>query len=174
MPKRGYIFTSSVTLEDESRGRRLVRPLVAVAGLGLILGAVLWLSPPPRSEAGAPSAGETRILLDTTSTVLDQPLVWPGPTSRLLAGITVIAPGGASDWHTHSAPLFAYVLSGEIVTDYGALGERRYRAGDTFVEAVDWPHQAHNVGTDWAEILSVLVGSHDTPLRSPAEDIADR
>ncbi|AZQ66812.1 cupin domain-containing protein [Silicimonas algicola] len=168
VPKRGYMFTSSVTREDDLRGRSKVRPLGAAAGL-LILGALLWLNLLPKSEANIPPTKEPRVLLDTKSTVLDQPLVWPASSARLMAGITVIAPGEASEWHTHAAPLFAYVISGEIVTDYGTPGERRYRAGDALIEAVDWPHQARNVGAEWAEVLYVLVGSDDTPLRSSAD-----
>ena len=67
-------------------------------------------------------------------------------------------PRGASTvWHVHPVPMFAYILEGELVVDYEGVGERRYRKGDTFVEAIDWPHRGRAASGKGKDVKILVV-----------------
>jgi quercetin dioxygenase-like cupin family protein len=57
-----------------------------------------------------------------------------------------VEPGQATGWHRHDAPLFAYLLQGELTVDDGADGTSVYRTGDALVEAQGSAH--NDVNTD--------------------------
>ena len=68
-------------------------------------------------------------------------------------------PGEATGWHRHDAPLFAYMLAGELTVDYGGDGRRVYRAGDAFLEAFKSEHNGTNTGAEVAQVLAVFMGA---------------
>ncbi|HEX7088462.1 MAG TPA: cupin domain-containing protein [Vicinamibacterales bacterium] len=96
-----------------------------------------------QQPAHAPSV---EMLLETSRTILDQELVYPEGRARITAQRLRFPPGTSTPLHRHRTPLFAYVLEGEFVVDYGTRGERTYRRGDAIVEAIDWPHRGRNTG----------------------------
>jgi quercetin dioxygenase-like cupin family protein len=102
-------------------------------------------------------------LLSTSTTVLGEAIRYPvsGPT-LVKASIVTIEPGADTILHRHPAPMFAYILEGEVTVDYGASGKRVYRKGDAFMEAMDVPHRGMNLGTTTVSILSVHMGAEGT------------
>ena len=84
-----------------------------------------------------------------------------GP-ARVTASIVTIAPGKETVVHRHGAPLFAYVLSGEVTVDYGEKGKRVYKQGDAFMEAMQVAHKGINLGTAPVQILAVYMGAAGT------------
>ena len=71
-------------------------------------------------------------------------------------------------WHRHDVPLYARVLGGELEVDYGGGTVKRYRAGDTFLEAMDRYHNGRVVGGGTVQILVVFMGAEgvsDTEMR---------
>jgi len=52
-----------------------------------------------------------------------------------------------------------FFLQGAITVDYEEVGPITYRTGDSFVEAFQWPHQAHNAGRGVVKILTVYAGA---------------
>lgn len=91
------------------------------------------------------------------------------PGKSLIAVEVSYAPGGASPAHTHakSSFIYAYVVSGRIVSKVDDGPERIYRAGESFYEE---PGARHAVSrnaseTEPAKLLAVfVVDSNDTPL----------
>ena len=77
---------------------------------------------------------------------MDQDIVYPPAKGRVTAEIVTLPRGASTVLHLHPVPMFAYILEGELAVEYEGVGERRYRKGDTFVEAIDWPHRGRNVG----------------------------
>jgi len=65
-------------------------------------------------------------------------------------------------------PLFAYILEGELTVDYGGKGERTYRAGDGFMEAMDERHDGRNSGQGSVKILAVVIGEQGVQGSVPA------
>ncbi|HIG60670.1 MAG TPA: cupin domain-containing protein [Gammaproteobacteria bacterium] len=81
-------------------------------------------------------------------------------------------PGHSTGWHEHDAPLFAWVLEGEITVDYGPDGQRVYAKDDAFVEAFRSAHNGINSGDGIARILAVFSGSHDVKDTIMEDEIA--
>jgi len=99
-------------------------------------------------------------LLATGTSIVGETLRYPtsGP-AQVTAAIVVIAPGEKTIVHKHGVPLFAYMLEGELIVDYGPHGTRTYRAGDAFMEAMDVAHFGANTGTRPVRILAVYMGA---------------
>jgi len=99
-------------------------------------------------------------LLSTGTSIVGETLRYPtsGP-AQVTASIVVIAPGEKTIVHKHGVPLFAYMLEGELIVDYGPHGTRTYRAGDAFMEAMDVAHYGANNGARPVRILAVYMGA---------------
>ena len=91
------------------------------------------------------------------------------PGKSLIAVEVVYPPGGASHPHTHakSAFIYAYVVSGSVVSKVNDEPERVYTAGESFFEEPGSHHQvSRNASkTEPAKLLAVfLVDSNDKEL----------
>lgn len=99
-------------------------------------------------------------LLSDPKTVVGETILYPGGTpAQITSAIVTIQPGEKTVWHKHGVPLYAYVLSGNAVVDYGDAGIRTYPAGTDFMEAMDHWHQGINPGTEPVRILAVYLGA---------------
>lgn len=98
-------------------------------------------------------------LLETDQTILHQAFAYPAGRARITAARLTVPPGATVPLHYHPVPLFVYILQGEITVEYGHRGKRTYREGDTFVEAIEWPHHARNRGDEDVVILTVYAGA---------------
>ncbi|MDA7949102.1 MAG: cupin domain-containing protein [Hyphomicrobiaceae bacterium] len=73
--------------------------------------------------------------------------------------IVTLKPGEETGWHKHGVPAFGYILSGEVTVDYGEKGKRTYKAGEGFVDAMNWLHNGMNEGAVPVRILVVFMGA---------------
>ncbi|WP_306607368.1 cupin domain-containing protein [Azonexus sp.] len=105
----------------------------------------------------------TQELLSTSTTVMGESIAYPttGP-ARVTANIVTIAPGAETIFHRHPAPMFAYILEGEVTVDYGAAGKRVFRQGEAMMETMQTVHRGSNAGTGVVRILSVHMGAEGT------------
>lgn len=110
------------------------------------------------------------VLLATTTTVIGQPIVYPPGTAEVTAAIVTMAPGQVTGRHRHDAPLFAYMLQGELTVDYGPDGTRVYHAGDAFVEALGSAHDGRDTGAGPVRILAVSIGAEGIANTVPLPD----
>lgn len=109
------------------------------------------------------------ILLASSETVIGQAISYPQGEAKVTAAIVSMRPGQVTDWHRHDAPLFAFVLEGEVTVDYEALGLRTYRTGDSLLEAFRTYHNGRNSGDKTNRILVVFMGAKgvkNTTMRS--------
>jgi len=141
-----------------SRGRCIV----IAALLSLVGGAI-------HSAFAAPPPASVETLIETSETVLGQEFYYPEGRARITAALVTVPPGALLPPHLHPVPMFAYVLEGELVVDYGSEGERVYRRGDALIEAFDWPHQGRNGGRGIVRILVVYAGAEGIPDTEPAD-----
>ena len=116
----------------------------------------------------APRHGLTRegvaSLLDTSETVLSQPITYPAQApAKVVSAIVTMLPGEETGWHKHDVPMFGYILEGEVTVDYGTKGIRVYRQGDAVMEAIEVPHNGRNTGQVPARILAVFMGAAGVP-----------
>jgi quercetin dioxygenase-like cupin family protein len=91
--------------------------------------------------------------------VLGRALSYPAGTPEVRAYRITLPPKSATILHKHPVPLYAYILSGTLEVDYGAKGRKTYRAGDNFLEAVDWCHAGRAVGDVPVVLISVYIGA---------------
>lgn len=97
-------------------------------------------------------------LLSTSTDIIGNPIAYPDAPAEVTAAEVTIPPGGTTGWHHHEVPLFAYILEGELTVDYGTKGTRVYRAGDSVMEAMDWPHNGTNTGDVPMRLIAVYMG----------------
>ncbi len=103
------------------------------------------------------------VLLSTTTTTIGQSFEYPDGQAKITAAIVTMQPGQKTGWHKHDAPLFAYILEGEITVDYGPDGPKTYKTGDSFVQAFESEHNGQNTGDGITRILAVFAGAEGTP-----------
>lgn len=103
-----------------------------------------------------------QIILSSSETVLRQKIVYPDGTARITAAVVTMPPGDSTGWHKHNAPMFAWVLEGELTVDYGVEGQRTYKAGDGLLEAFGSFHNGTNTGSTEARIMAVFSGAEGT------------
>ena len=103
------------------------------------------------------------VLLQSETTIIGQPIVYPEGPAQITAAIVSMQPGQVTGWHRHEAPLTAHILEGELTVDYGEDGKRVYRKGDTLIEALGSRHNGENTGDDLARIFVVFSGAVGIP-----------
>jgi quercetin dioxygenase-like cupin family protein len=150
----------------------LVHPTILVglltAGIVLPLCAAVAESVSPSSPASE-SRLKQRLVISTGTTVTDQPIRYPaGPTANITAAEITLQPGQQTGWHMHPVPVFGYVLEGELTVDYGPKGQRTYRSGEGFVEALNEAHNGHNAGQAPVTILAIYIGAKGVQGTIPA------
>jgi quercetin dioxygenase-like cupin family protein len=99
------------------------------------------------------------VLLKSGKTIIGQEIAYPAGTPEVTAAIVTLPPGQETGWHRHDAPVFAYMLSGELTVDYGADGKHVYHAGDTFLEAFKTEHNGKTTGAEPSRVLAVFMGA---------------
>ena len=181
VPRRGYMFvakvevlvgaespTSVIAVEQAGKrqmlglGRLHFRSFAAGFALALILlGA--WVTLAGFRESLRPSYPTFL----GNKTVLGQTIAYPSGTPVIRAAVLDSPPGTGLDWHMHKTPVFGYVLEGEITVDYGSKGTRVFRAGEAFLDALDWPHRGINQGTATTRIFALYMGVEGTDFSMP-------
>ncbi|HYC32999.1 MAG TPA: cupin domain-containing protein [Gemmatimonadales bacterium] len=116
----------------------------------------------------APLAAQVKFsstpILQTGVTNAGGPITYPATDSAEVTALRVdIGPGGETGRHMHLYPAFVYVLEGAIEVAIEGGGSHSYKAGDTFVEAVDAWHNGRNRGSVPARLLVVFAGVRGKP-----------
>jgi len=104
---------------------------------------------------------KVREILSSDQTVAGEKISFPQQNPSVQAIEITMAPGEVTGWHHHHAPLFAYVLEGEITVTYEEIGKKVYRQGDGLLEAMDVTHRGENTGDGPARILAVFLLGDD-------------
>ena len=128
--------------------------------------ALLWLLAAPGALAESPKVTVTP-LVDTTKTVLGQPLVLPAKNPELKVTLFEIPPGAKLPRHEHPWSRYAYVLAGELTVTFDGGFAKHYKAGDFIVEAVNAWHFGENTGKETVRLLvidQVEAGQSNTVL----------
>lgn len=109
-------------------------------------------------------------LLQSGETTIGQPIQYPAGAAKVTGAIVTLPPGGQTGWHTHEVPLFGYVLEGTLTVDYGSKGTKDYKAGDSWLEAMNWPHNGINNGSVPVRLIAVYMGGGDkaNTIKTPA------
>ena len=99
-------------------------------------------------------------LYSGSKTVMDETITYPSTgAAHVNAMLVTIAPGQKTELHKHGVPVFIYVLEGEVTVAYEGHGQRVYKQGESFLEAMDVPHTGMNPGSAPVKILAVYIGA---------------
>lgn len=110
------------------------------------------------AEASAKTAyDKVREVFAGDLTVAGEKVRFPQTNPSVRAVEITMEPGEVTSWHQHHAPLFAYMLQGEITVTYEEIGKKVYREGDGLLEAMNVTHQGENTGDGPAKILAVFL-----------------
>ncbi|MGE0240711.1 MAG: cupin domain-containing protein [Parvibaculaceae bacterium] len=163
------------TTEGEPTARRRRRavwgwPIAGLAAGALLACAVIGtrMEVAQALDASPPAPYPTTKVFRGNQTAIGQTIAYPAGTPMVEAIVITVPPGVEYGWHTHGAPLFGYILEGELTVDYGSKGVRVFRAGEAMLEAVDWPHRPSNRGAVVTRVLAVNIGAEGGPLAVPA------
>ena len=97
---------------------------------------------------------------DGNKTIIGETIRYPsGNPVNIQSLVVTLLPGETTGWHKHGVPTYGYILSGSVTVDYGEKGKRTYRAGDAFMEAMDWWHNGSANGSEPVRILVVFMGA---------------
>jgi quercetin dioxygenase-like cupin family protein len=143
-------------------------PVSRIAGLALavMLAATGGYIAGSRAEApqAAPLMAITPLFV-TSTTVMDEPIVYPtGAPAELTASIMALPPGGDTGLHVHNVPLAGIVLEGEITVDYGERGTKVFKTGEAIAETMAVPHRGINKGDKPVRIFVVYMGAKGVPV----------
>ncbi|WP_353201510.1 cupin domain-containing protein [Polynucleobacter sp.] len=98
------------------------------------------------------------MILGAPKTTLGQDFKYPAGQPLIKAFNIDIPVGKQTSLHKHLIPLFVYVVSGDLEVDYGSKGKKTYKAGTSFVEAIDWCHFGKVAGKTPVKIIGVYLG----------------
>lgn len=135
----------------------------------LAAGAAILAAASIPADAHGPAQGTTQggVKLEETVTPIFERDLPNVPGKKLMAIEVSYPPGGASPSHTHpkSAFIYAYVLSGEIVSAVNDETPRVYRAGEFWHEAPGAHHRvSRNASkTKPAKLLAIFVADPGEP-----------
>jgi len=109
-------------------------------------------------------------VLKASETVTGGVLAFPSSDPAVHSYIVTLQPGETTAWHKHEAPMFAYILEGEVTVTYDGNGKKVFSAGDGLLEAQDVVHRGENTGETPVRILTVVMlgdGKAATQLTAP-------
>jgi hypothetical protein len=98
------------------------------------------------------------VIAGAPKTTLGQDFKYPAGQPLIKAFNIEIGVGKQTSLHKHLIPLFVYISSGDLEVDYGSKGKKIYKAGTSYVEAIDWCHIGKAAGKTPVKIVGVYLG----------------
>lgn len=151
-----------------SRSRRVaVTTLTAMLiAVPLALSGCATATVPAMTSTADPSATpvatiSSNVLLDKQAqTILDQAIAYPSSVpAQVSSSIITIPPGVETGLHRHDAPMYAYILEGELTVTYDGGVVKVYTVGEAIMEAVGTAHNGKNNTSADVKVLVVNVGA---------------
>lgn len=124
----------------------------------------LLLIPFSLNAAEYDSGVQARVILKTSATGNGDAVTYLKTDQPEITAMEVtIAPGAQTGWHSHSVPVYAYVLSGSLNVDIEGSGSRDFNAGDVIIEVVNTKHNGANKGNVPVKLIVFYTGAKDLP-----------
>jgi quercetin dioxygenase-like cupin family protein len=100
----------------------------------------------------------------TTTTTNGQKISYPKTDSPEVTVVTVdIPPNSETGWHMHPIPVYAYVLSGELIVELEDGKQDLFKEGDSIIEVVNTPHNGRNLGKVPVKLVVFYMGVEGKP-----------
>jgi quercetin dioxygenase-like cupin family protein len=116
----------------------------------------------PVSRDSATIAGEPELYLNT-------------PDPEVTSVVFTFPPGSVSQWMTHPAPAYVYVLEGTLLVEFEDGSHQSFHAGQAFLQCRSKWHRGRNDGPRTMRFLAVFFGAKGVPnvLHPPAGALVD-
>ncbi|WP_306143549.1 cupin domain-containing protein [Roseibium sp. MMSF_3412] len=103
------------------------------------------------------SYDKVREVFSGDKTIAGEKITFPQKDASVRAIVVTLEPGETTAWHQHGAPLFAYILQGEVSVFYEGIGEKVFGEGEGLMEAMAVTHQGRNTADGETRILAVFM-----------------
>lgn len=112
------------------------------------------------------SSGVTANVLKKTSVTSNgQKITYPQTEKAEVTAVTVdLAPGSETGWHQHPVPVYAYVVSGDLLVELEDGQHFTYGKGDAIIEVVNTLHNGKNNGVEPVKLAVFYVGAEGMPI----------
>lgn len=115
--------------------------------------------PPPNTNG--PTI--TVVSKDTTTDAGEPIRYLSTPNAEVTSVILSLPPGGKTDWMTHPAPGYLYILEGQLTVEFEDGHRLTFKQGQAFMQARTKWHRGINEGTTPMRFLAVFFGEKDAP-----------
>lgn len=104
----------------------------------------------PVSQDSVTIAGEPELYLNT-------------PEPQVTSVVFTFPPGSVSQWMTHPAPAYVYVLEGTLVVEFEDGSRQTFHAGQGFLQCRSKWHRGRNDSSQTMRFLAVFFGAKGVP-----------
>jgi quercetin dioxygenase-like cupin family protein len=120
-----------------------------------------WAQAKPVSRA--PAVSITPVSRDSVTIAGEPELYLNTPDPEVTSVIFTFPPGSVSQWMTHPAPAYVYVLEGTLVVEFEDGSHQSFHAGQAFLQCRSKWHRGRNDGSQTMRFLAVFVGAKGVP-----------
>ncbi len=125
---------------------------------------------PLRADA---SAAMVTLVLQESTTMIGQPLLFPLFQNQVTALLLEISPGGQTGRHQHPVPIFVYMLEGKLTMEVEGHGQMVWAAGQGFLEDLNNWHNSFNREGSSVKALVVFAAQEGMPTALRPADIRE-
>ena len=129
-----------------------------------LLALLIPVGPVSAKSPDKPDYKKVEKLYSGDQTIIGETIRYPkGEPVNIRSLIVTLKPGEKTGWHKHGVPTYGYILLGDLTVDYGDKGKRVYKAGEAFMEAMDWWHDGSIETDKLVRVLVVFMGAIGHP-----------
>jgi quercetin dioxygenase-like cupin family protein len=120
-----------------------------------------------------PAVSITPVSRDTITIAGEPELYLNTPDPEVTSVVFTFPPGSLSQWMTHPAPAFVYVLEGTLLVEFEDGSHQSFHAGQAFLQCRSKWHRGRNDGSQTMRFLAVFFGAKGVPnvLHPPVGDL---
>lgn len=136
----------------------------------------MFLQPPvPPPPSSRPAVTMTAVSQDSTTISGEPEWYLNTPDPEVSSAIFTIPPGATSQWMTHPAPGYIYVLQGTLTVEFSDGTHQSFSAGRGFLQARTHWHRGRNDGAEPVRFLVVFFGAKGVPnvMHPPAGELVE-
>ena len=143
--------------------------LLSIASSLCLLTSANYLHAAPQHAAPASQNPTATVVpeLEPGKTILGQDFNYPTGIPLIKTRIVDLKPGQDIEWHKHAIPVYAYIMSGTLTVDYGSKGQRTIKAGESYIEAIDWCHHGQPADNQPVKLFIVYLGQQEPDQIKP-------
>ena len=161
--RRCYACEINFLETDHMKSTKFIKSLGCA---GLVFTSAGLLAAPSHTKYEGIQATEIPFIA-AGKTILDQTYAYPTGAPRIQSYMVTIAPNKPTDVHAHAIPVLVYLVSGQMEVDYGSKGKRTIKAGESYVEAINWCHQGRAAGGKGVTVMVTYLGQENADTIKP-------